>query len=138
MIEICREHSRNVKRWRDGTMALRWCAAGMPEAGHHGMLRSRSTTDDHGAAHHGVRTIGSSRQPTTERSVGAARLPRYCQRRIADSRTDQTALIMYDTETVPVNSAPAAECVTVKNGKITQSWFIFDRTPFAAARNTAS
>jgi hypothetical protein len=28
MIEICREHSKNVKRWRDGTMALRWCAAG--------------------------------------------------------------------------------------------------------------
>ena len=33
MIEICREHSKNVKRWRDGTMALRWCAAGMVEAG---------------------------------------------------------------------------------------------------------
>jgi transposase-like protein len=28
MIEICREHSKKVKRWRDGTMALRWCAAG--------------------------------------------------------------------------------------------------------------
>jgi putative transposase len=25
LIEICREHSKNVKRWRDGTMALRWC-----------------------------------------------------------------------------------------------------------------
>lgn len=34
VIEICREHSKNVKRWRDGTMALRWCAAGMLEAGH--------------------------------------------------------------------------------------------------------
>jgi putative transposase len=34
MIEICREHSKNVKRWRDGTMALRWCAAGMLEADH--------------------------------------------------------------------------------------------------------
>jgi len=33
MIEICREHARNVKRWRDGQMALRWCAAGMIEAG---------------------------------------------------------------------------------------------------------
>jgi putative transposase len=32
MIEICRDHSTNVKRWRDGTMALRWCAAGMHEA----------------------------------------------------------------------------------------------------------
>ena len=34
MIEICRDHSKNVKRWRDGTMALRWCAAGMLEADH--------------------------------------------------------------------------------------------------------
>jgi hypothetical protein len=32
MIEICREHAANVKRWQDGTMALRWCAAGMVEA----------------------------------------------------------------------------------------------------------
>jgi len=32
MIEICRDHSTNVKRWRDGQMALRWCAAGMSEA----------------------------------------------------------------------------------------------------------
>ena len=34
MIEICREHSKNVKRWRNGTMALCWCAAGMLEADH--------------------------------------------------------------------------------------------------------
>jgi putative transposase len=33
MIEICRDHAANVKRWQDGTMALRWCAAGMVEAG---------------------------------------------------------------------------------------------------------
>ncbi len=33
MISICREHAGNVKRWRDGQMALRWCAAGMIEAG---------------------------------------------------------------------------------------------------------
>ena len=33
MISVCREHSTNVKRWRDGQMALRWCAAGMVEAG---------------------------------------------------------------------------------------------------------
>jgi putative transposase len=32
MIEICRDHSTNVKRWRDGEMVLRWCAAGMSEA----------------------------------------------------------------------------------------------------------
>ena len=33
MIGICREHSKNVKNWRDGQMALRWAAAGMIEAG---------------------------------------------------------------------------------------------------------
>lgn len=33
MISVCREHASNVKRWRDGKMALRWCAAGMVEAG---------------------------------------------------------------------------------------------------------
>jgi len=32
MIGICREHAKNVKRWRDGQMAIRWCAAGMIEA----------------------------------------------------------------------------------------------------------
>jgi putative transposase len=32
MIEICRDHSANVKNWSSGTMALRWCAAGMGEA----------------------------------------------------------------------------------------------------------
>jgi putative transposase len=32
MIEICRDHSRNVKRWDGGSMALRWCAAGLLEA----------------------------------------------------------------------------------------------------------
>jgi putative transposase len=33
MIEICREHAKNVKNWKDGQMALRWAAAGMLEAG---------------------------------------------------------------------------------------------------------
>jgi putative transposase len=33
MISICRDHARSVKRWRVGQMALRWCAAGMVEAG---------------------------------------------------------------------------------------------------------
>jgi ketosteroid isomerase-like protein len=44
---------------------------------------------------------------------------------------------MYDTETVPVASAPGAECLTVSDGKITRSRFIFDRTPFDAARQAA-
>ena len=33
LLSICREHAGNVKRWQDGTMALRWCAAGMVQAG---------------------------------------------------------------------------------------------------------
>jgi transposase-like protein len=32
MIEICRDHAANVKRWEDGRMVLRWIAAGMVEA----------------------------------------------------------------------------------------------------------
>ncbi len=32
MISICRDHAANVKRWRDGQMALRWVAAGMGQA----------------------------------------------------------------------------------------------------------
>ena len=33
MISICRNHSTNVKNWQSGDMALRWCAAGLVEAG---------------------------------------------------------------------------------------------------------
>ena len=29
MISICRNHSANVKKWQNGNMALRWCAAGL-------------------------------------------------------------------------------------------------------------
>ncbi len=55
MIEICRDHSANVKRWRDGQMALRWCAAGMAEAakqfrrvnGHLHLPALRVTLDQH-------------------------------------------------------------------------------------------
>jgi putative transposase len=57
MIEICRDHSTNVKRWRDGHMALRWCAAGMAEAakqfrrvnGHLHLPALRRALDDHTA-----------------------------------------------------------------------------------------
>lgn len=57
MIEICRDHSTNVKRWRDGQMALRWCAAGMGEAakqfrrvnGHLHLGALRKTLDEHAA-----------------------------------------------------------------------------------------
>jgi hypothetical protein len=35
MIEIIRDHSRRVKRWSSGEMALRWAAAGMTAAQGH-------------------------------------------------------------------------------------------------------
>jgi hypothetical protein len=56
---------------------------------------------------------------------------------IAAFGDDRTAVVVYDTETVPVPSAPAAECVTVADGMITYSRFIFDRAPFDAARKAA-
>jgi putative transposase len=50
MISICRDHASNVKRRRDGQIALRWCAAGMVEAGKqfrrvNGHLHLRSLRD---------------------------------------------------------------------------------------------
>ena len=57
---------------------------------------------------------------------------------IAAFGDDETALVMYDTQTAPVTSAPGAEYVTVTDGKITYSRFVFDRAPFDAARNAAS
>lgn len=56
---------------------------------------------------------------------------------IATFGDDTTALAMYDTQTVPVASAPGAECVTVTGGKITYSRFLFDRSPFEAARRAS-
>jgi ketosteroid isomerase-like protein len=56
---------------------------------------------------------------------------------IAAFGDEETAVVVYDTETVPVRSAPGAECLTVADGKITRSRFIFDRVPFQAARATA-
>jgi limonene-1,2-epoxide hydrolase len=57
---------------------------------------------------------------------------------IAAFGDDEKALVMYDTKTVPVKSAPGAECVTVENGKIAYSRFIFDRAPFDAVRASAT
>jgi SnoaL-like domain len=51
---------------------------------------------------------------------------------IAAFGNDSTALLMYDAETVPAKSAPAAECATVRDGKIVYNRFIFDRLPFEA------
>ncbi|WP_220506243.1 nuclear transport factor 2 family protein [Microbispora sp. H10830] len=49
---------------------------------------------------------------------------------IAAFGDDDRALMMYDAETIPAKSAPAAECVTVRDGKIVYNRFVFDRTPF--------
>jgi ketosteroid isomerase-like protein len=57
---------------------------------------------------------------------------------IAAFGDDRTAVVVYDTESVPVPSAPAAECVTVTDGRIVYSRFIFDRAPFDAARAAAT
>lgn len=51
---------------------------------------------------------------------------------------DRTALLMYDTQTVLVPDAPGAECLTVEDGLITEIKIIFDRVPFAAARQAAT
>jgi hypothetical protein len=50
---------------------------------------------------------------------------------------EESALVMYDTATVPVASAPGAEHVTVRDGKITYMRIVFDRAPFDAARAAA-
>ncbi len=63
MISISRDHARNVKRWRDGQMALRWCAAGMIEAskqfrrvnGHLHLAALRTALEQHV----GVETVGA-------------------------------------------------------------------------------
>lgn len=57
---------------------------------------------------------------------------------IAAFGDDHTALLMYDTDTVPVKHAPGAECHTVVDGTITHIRIIFDRTPFDAARAAAA
>jgi len=50
---------------------------------------------------------------------------------------DTTAVLVYDTRTPPVASAPGAECLTVRDGRIVHNRFIFDRLPFEQARQAA-
>ena len=57
---------------------------------------------------------------------------------IAAFGDDKTALLIYDAGTIPVHDAPAAEFVTVTDGKISQMRIIFDRLPFDAARRAAA
>jgi putative transposase len=67
MISICRDHASNVKQWRDGQMALRWCAAGMVEAGKqfrrvNGHLHLRSLRD---TLERVTETVGATRHDET-------------------------------------------------------------------------
>jgi putative transposase len=67
MISICRDHASNVKHWRDGQMALRWCAAGMVEAGKqfrrvNGHLHLRSLRD---TLERVTETVGATRHDET-------------------------------------------------------------------------
>jgi SnoaL-like domain len=52
---------------------------------------------------------------------------------IAAFGDDDTAIVLYDTDTIPVQHAPGAEYVTVVEGKIVHSHFVFDRLPFREA-----
>ena len=57
---------------------------------------------------------------------------------IASFGDEEASLLMYDTDTVPVNGAPGAEYHTVRDGKITYIRIIFDRAPFEAARQATT
>ena len=57
---------------------------------------------------------------------------------IAAFGDDDKAVVLYDTDTVPVKDAPGAEYVTVRDGKITHMRIIFDRLPFDEARRAAA
>lgn len=90
MISVCREHAKNVKRWRDGQMALRWCAAGMVEAGKqfrrvngHLHLQALQTALEREAAKHDapidVKRFGASvcrSRRSCRRAVGRVRYER--------------------------------------------------------------
>jgi hypothetical protein len=59
-------------------------------------------------------------------------------RLIAAFGDETKAVLMYDTDTLPVKDAPGAECLTVENGKISSMRIIFDRLPFDAARRDSA
>jgi hypothetical protein len=59
-------------------------------------------------------------------------------RLVAAFGDDTTAVVVYETNTRPVNEAPGAECVTVADGRITHMRIIFDRLPFDAVRRSAA
>jgi SnoaL-like domain len=52
---------------------------------------------------------------------------------IATFGDEDTAIVLHDTDTIPLKHAPGAEHVTVAGGKIVHSHFVFDRLPFREA-----
>jgi transposase-like protein len=71
MIEICRRTSRNVKRWQNGDMCLRWTAAGMLEAerqfrkiiGYRHLARLANAVERHVAAERAALTTPTPTEP---------------------------------------------------------------------------
>ena len=55
-------------------------------------------------------------------------------RELACCGTDVEALLMYDTSTATIASAPGAELYRVEQGRIVEIRIVFDRLPFALAR----
>ena len=51
---------------------------------------------------------------------------------------EDTAVLIYDTDTLPVSGAPGAERITVRAAKIVHIRIIFDRLPFEMARRAAT
>lgn len=51
---------------------------------------------------------------------------------------EETAVLLYDTDTLPVSGAPGAEKVTVRAARIVHIRIIFDRLPFETARQAAA
>jgi len=66
----------------------------------------------------------------------AAMLTRY--ERLAAFGDDRVAVVVYDTDTRAVDGAPAAEVVTVADGRLRTMRIIFDRLPFEEARRAAA
>jgi hypothetical protein len=99
MIEICREYSKNIKRWRDGTMALRWCPAGMLQAdyqfrrvnGHLHLPRLRAELEAHFAgnadASHRDRTFEPPDDNGRHHPRGCGRSAASAARRLAGAAT---------------------------------------------------
>ena len=96
MIEICRDHSTNVKRWRDGQMALRWCAAGMLEAkkqfrrvnGHLHLKALRTALEAHvgGACHTRILRYEGGGGRIANKPVAVTEIPRRSGHPRAPSR----------------------------------------------------